>query len=243
MNIINFHPLFSENAECMSLRHGIPIQRNLQTFEGLYIVFGAHEKSPELLHIQSVHPTVRYVIMNSEQPGSNVMRNKFYLKLMENNVVFNMDSLQGYSPIFFEFPYTPGTSERDIDVLFLGCESPKRRSIYETMRTMYPEKIIVFHFANQYPNPTSILQRAKVVLNIPYYENNQVLETHRINKALACGCRVLSQGDPVADYVPYVTFTKTIEDLIEEPNKKGYTDLLSLADRYGKHNAFILAHL
>jgi len=140
MNIINFHPLFSENAECMSRRQNIPIQRNLQTFEGLYIVFGAHEKSPELLHIQSVHPTVRYVIMNSEQPGSNVMRNKFYLKLMENNAVFNMDSLKGYSPIFFEFPYTPGTSVRDIDVLFLGCESPKRRSIYETMRTMYPEK-------------------------------------------------------------------------------------------------------
>ena len=242
MSIINFHVLFSENAKCMSARLGLPLHTSMQNPVGLYVVFGAHEKSPELLLIQSQHP-VRYVIMNSEQPGSNVMRNKYYLKLMRDNVVFNMDSLKGYSPIFFEFPYTPGTSERDIDVLFLGAASPKRQGIYDTLRTTYPDKVIVFHFAGQYPNPTSILQRAKVVLNIPYYENNMVLETHRINKALACGCRVISLGEPVAEYIPYVTFTKTIEDLIEEPGKKGYLDLLRLADRYGKHNKFILNHL
>ena len=55
MNIINFHPLFSENAECMSRRHNIPTQSNLQTFEGLYIVFAAHEKLTEI-HRVVTHP-------------------------------------------------------------------------------------------------------------------------------------------------------------------------------------------
>jgi hypothetical protein len=227
----------------MSNRLGIPLLSTLVTPSGILILFGSHEKAHELLLVQKRNPLVKYVVMNSELPGSNAMRNKYYLKLMENNVVFNMDSLPGYSPIFFEFPYTPSSQVRDIDVLFLGVYSPKRERILNDLKQKYPEKNIVFNFDGRYPDPTTILQRTKLVLNIPFFEN-KVLETHRINKALACGCQVISLGEENALYKEYVTFTQDDIDLeVPQENKKGYVELLQVADRYGKHNRFILEQI
>ena len=58
----------------------------------------------------------------------------------------------------------------------------------------------------------------KIVLNIPFYEH-KVLETHRINKALSCGCKVVAKksGDETTDnlYEDYVYFVDDYTDNID----------------------------
>ena len=78
-------------------------------------------------------------------------------------------------------------------------------------------KIVSFTENNaQYQNPkvlTEELLNVKYVLNIPFYPRS-ALETHRINKALSCGCQVISQ--PSADselndrYRDYIYMRKDI---------------------------------
>ena len=73
-----------------------------------------------------------------------------------------------------------------------------------------------------------MLSKAKCVLNIPYYDH-QILETHRIHKALAMGCRVIAMkpDDPnmVKAYQPYVTFVDDILDLPDGPSLKSFSEL------------------
>jgi len=132
---------------------------------------------------------------------------------------------------FFEFPYTPGDQERDIDILFLGAKSSSREHIHQSLLLKYPTKRIVFDYEYKHMNPTAILQRSKYVLNIPYYENSR-LETHRINKALACGCKILSTTS-TPEYFPY----------LGESSTKTYPDLLPTAEYHARYLKFMLEYL
>jgi hypothetical protein len=76
------------------------------------------------------------------------------------------------------------------------------------------------------------LANVKYVINLPYYKNNS-LETHRINKALASGCQVISipSSDPYLNdkYKDYVHFVNDLTDfcpLLEMVPKKDYKDLM-----------------
>jgi hypothetical protein len=93
---------------------------------------------------------------------------------------------------------------------------------------------------------TQILHECKVVLNIPYYNDN-ALETHRIHKALACGCKVISHPSADKDanefYKEYITITDSIDLSIEgiEPN---YEDLIStLSKKFNGHLLFIIEQI
>jgi hypothetical protein len=81
----------------------------------------------------------------------------------------------------------------------------------------------------------NILLRTKYVLNISAYENN-CLETHRINKALACGCKVIS--NPSSDE----QMDKKYKDLIIFTEGRSITDyMIALEKIFNKeekgHNA------
>jgi hypothetical protein len=84
--------------------------------------------------------------------------------------------------------------ERNIDIFFVGSKTARREKIFHKLKEAYPNKTIefVFDWSLSAPvNLTSKLKKAKYVLNIPYHDHN-ILETHRINKALSCGCQVVS---------------------------------------------------
>ena len=268
-HIINFHSIFSENAFCLSKRLGIDIIANFKPQEGhTYLVFGAHEQALNLLSIQQTKKNFRLIILNSEPPLSQFMKNKYYISLMKTNIVFDYHEqsakhltelgIKVYSRFVFDFIYQPGIDvKRDIDIFFCGSRTPRREALYEKLKSRYPDKNIVFDFDWKYSNQedmTKILQRSKTVLNIPYHEHN-ILETHRIHKALACGCEVVSlySGDEPTDkfYEPYIYLVHDLFEHFDLPNmplhiknqKLVYPHLVNALSNFIIHNKWIVDQL
>jgi len=251
-HILNFHEIFSENAFCLSKHLGIELLKEFQPErDHTYIIFGAHDQAAALHSIQVSNPYFKYIIINTEPPQSNHLRNKYYLSLMKNNIVFDYHHISSaylstlnirvFAQYLFEFPVNNSSVERDIDILFIGSKSDRREAVYKNLLKRYPTKNIVFHLDWAHSNQNELnkeLSRAKVVINIPYYDS-KILETHRINKALACGCKVVSlySGEKATDdfYDKYIHLTHDFfdyfdscdmcPDLIEE--KLPYSNLVS----------------
>jgi hypothetical protein len=103
---------------------------------------------------------------------------------------------------------------------------------------------IDFDWSHKAPESmTQILHQCTTVLNIPHYENN-ALETHRIHKALACGCKVISLPSADEDtnkfYKDYITITDNIDLSIEgiEPNYEKMVKELS--SKFYPHLTFVI---
>jgi hypothetical protein len=261
VKIISCHTIFNESALVISNKYNIPIEKefNPQPYN-LYLVLGAHEKSVELYYIQQqMNNKIGYIIYNTEQLDSIHLKNKYYLQLLKNNPLFNfshhisrefIDKFKIIPHSFFTFDYMvwPDEEERDIDILFVGTKTEKREKIYKKLLTTYPDKNIKFDFTNSNMTPdkiTKLLKKSKIVLNIPAYENNG-LETHRINKAISCGCKVVSL--PSADkelneeYSNYVLFTEDIvEDVFDEYTGSNWEALnINIIAPSHKHNVQII---
>lgn len=267
--ILVFHTIFSENAFCLSRRLGITIENNFTPEEGkIYLVFGAHEQAINLYNIQRQVKNIKFIIINTEPPQSNHLKNKYFLTLMKENIVWDYHDLskkylggQGirvYSMYFPEFVYTPVETPREIDILFVGSKSDRRVAVEKRLREKYPDKKIEFHMDWKHSDQAEmrkLLQSAKVVLNIPYYDSN-ILETHRIHFAMACGCEVVSlySGYKTIDdfYSPYVHFCHDLfeyfdtEDMLPihmTEQKKKYPDLIGTLMMLITHNRWILEQL
>jgi len=262
-HILNFNQIFSENAFCLSQRLGIEILKEFSPQKDhTYIIFGAHEQAATLYLIQISNPSFKYIIINSEPPQSDVLRNKYYLSLMKNNIVLDYHTISSnylkslgirvFGQYCFEFPEYKNSNEREIDILFVGSKSDRRETIYTRLQERYPDKKIEFHFDWKYLDQqelTKLLHRAKIVLNIPYYNSN-ILETHRINKALSCGCKVVSlfSGHEPTDkfYADYIYFTHDLFDFLDEEPllvKRSYAELLSSKSHIGTKIKWILSQL
>ena len=246
-HILNFNQIFSECASCLSQRLGIDIIGDFKPGPGhTYILFGAHEQATALNSIQLSNFNFKYIIINTEPPQSNHLRNKYYIQLMKNNIVADYNpistiylkslGIKVFCQYNFEFFSSPSDLERDIDILFVGTKSDRREATYNRLKERYPNKKIEFHFDWKHTDPnklTELLYRAKTVLNISYYDSN-ILETHRINKALSCGCKVVSlySGHKATDAF-YSRYIYMVHDLFEyfdgdEPLEKklDYADLV-----------------
>jgi hypothetical protein len=73
----------------------------------------------------------------------------------------------------------------------LRITNPRREAIYQKLKEQYPDKNIVFDFNWTYADQselTKVLQRSRIVLNIPYHEHT-ISKRTACHKALACGCR------------------------------------------------------
>lgn len=237
IKIISCHPIFNENALVLSQKFNWQI---IQEFNpepsDVFIVYGAHEMCHQLLKIQEERKfNFGYIILNSEQEESQFMKNKYYLQLMKSNVVFdysnkNMDFLKSnfniktFSYFFFEFInfQTNEVIEKEYDIVFVGTKNQEREDIYNNLINKFPNLNILFDFDWSYKSSdelTKLLYKTKVVLNIPYYKNN-TLETHRINKAISCGCDVISiascDDDANDFYKDYIYLTLNIEETIDD---------------------------
>jgi len=204
--------------------------------------------------------------MNSEPPLSQFMANKFYIELMKNNIVFDYSNISAIhlkktyginvkSFHFFDFPEYKEDEEpeRTIDIFFVGTKTARREAIFNKLKEAYPNKTIEFVFDWSLSAPatlTSKLKQAKYVLNIPYHDHN-ILETHRINKALSCGCQVVSlySGDKTTDefYQDYAYMTHDIVDIFKEDltaNKKPYLELSKfLTEKLTTHNKWYISKI
>lgn len=229
MEIINFSKYFVENVDYLSTELNIPIVYKLEPNKE-YIVFSAHDAAKELLEFQLRNNTT-YLIYQSENIESVFFKNNYYIELLKRNKVlqysvytatkskelYNIDCA-GY----FQFQYKPLNLnlKREIDIFFFGTMTQKRYNILKEIQNRFPKLIIEIVCDAFGPVLDNLLNRSKYVLNISAY-NNSVLETHRINKCLSCGCEVISNYSVDTKmnekYNPHIFFCgKTISDYIEK---------------------------
>lgn len=256
MYIVTFHPIFNENANILSQRLGIPvIQEMTPKNDDIVIIFGAHEQADKLLFIQQ-SLNIKYIIIQSEQFESKVFDNKYYMELIQTNPIIdwsktNVEKLKSklnvkvyglYYYDFFLIEDEKKFEDREIDFFFTGAYSKQREMIINEFIENNKNYKYEIDFSYNYKNPidlTNKLKNVKYVINIPFYKGN-VLETHRINKALSLGCEVISTYSTDESmnrkYEPYVHFVKELNDfslLFELDRKSNYVKLM---EDFGKRD-------
>jgi hypothetical protein len=96
---------------------------------------------------------------------------------------------------FFAFDYSPMSidikARRPTDILFFGAMSQPRYDILREIQNARPDLRLTVTTDAFGADLDKLLLEAKYVINISFYERN-ALETHRINKAMAAGCKVIS---------------------------------------------------
>ena len=130
--------------------------------------------------------------------------------------------------------------------MFYWFKTERREKILKELQEKHTDLNFYIYFDWSHKNSdslTKILHQCKVVLNIPYYNLN-ALETHRINKALACGCKVISHPSSDEDankfYKDYITITDDI-DLSIEGIEPEYENLISnLSKKFNPHLLFVI---
>ena len=258
--IVCCHPIFGENAVCLSQKLDIPIITKLDAKEGdVYIIFGAHMLAEQLVELQR-NVKVGYILLNGEPEGNMYLKKKSYIQLMKNNPVYGYDKpsvdylksefgVNCLSSFYFEFMgVAEADHERPIDILFVGTKSKDREDLRINLERKYPDKKIMFVFDDSLFSPEkmkSALLNAKIVINAPFYKNKS-LETHRIHNALSAGCMVVSHDDCHEDllkyYSDYITFTDNLADFdydSVEPKKPYPVLVKDLANRFLPHFLFM----
>lgn len=255
MFIVTFHPIFNENANILSARIGVPVLQEMSPKKNdVYIIFGAHEQADKLIYIQQML-NIKYIIIQSEQIESKVFDNKYYMELIQTNPLIdwskkNVEQLKSkidvkvyglyYYDNFLLNNLDVKFEDREIDFFFCGAHSKEREQILNEFMKENPNYKYEIDMSYTYVNPaelTNKLKNVKYVINLPYYKKN-VLETHRINKALSLGCEVISlySSDEIMNrkYMPYVHFVNELSEfsLLFEIEKK--SNYLKLMEDFGK---------
>ena len=204
MYIISFHIIFNENANILAKRLNIPYVIDFNPKENdLIIIFGAHEQAINLYALQK-ELKFKCIIVQSEQYESKTFDNKYYIQLLKNNYIldwsrYNVErfkkqmDIKAISFYFYDF-FILENKDRPIDFFFCGAHSPEREKKLNQFKNQNPGFTYEFDFSGNHMTFNELnnkLSQVKYVINLPYYKNNS-LETHRINKALASGCEVIS---------------------------------------------------
>lgn len=223
-----FSSIHTENALLLSLRLKIPILKELRENETI-LVMGSAMNPYHLLKFQFTHK-VTYYILQAENIASDFFQNKHYVALLRRNPVFqysqyNADEcykrwgIKSYGLFDWEFLNRDNiysTCKQPIDLLFYGFFHEERGKVEVLLKEKYPDKNIVFAYAIYDETVTNLIVKSKYVLNIPYLENTS-LETHRINQALACGCKVISKKSNCdylnKKYESKITFIDSWDDI------------------------------
>jgi hypothetical protein len=271
IKIISGHVVFNENAVVMSKKFDWNLENEFNPQPGdLYIVFGGHELAHQLLEVQfRKNSSFGYIIMNSEQINSQFFRNKYYIQLMKRNVVFDYNTITSdylkkahevkcLSFYFFEFmKFNSETNDRPYDITFIGSKTEDRVKLMKDLEEEFNDLKFYVDFDWKHASPqsmTDVLQKSKVVLNLAYYTQSRPLESHRINKALACECDVVSTLSDDHDandfYKDYCYMTDDVKNTLhkyfneELDKKKKYEELVKeLSQKFNPHMKFIVDHI
>ena len=117
-------------------------------------------------------------------------------------------------------------------------------------------KKILFHYEGKYIAPdklTSLLKNTDILINYPYYKNN-ILESHRINKGISCGCKVIStysaDNDMNEYYENYIYFSNNIPKFLKKAYAEGFTPKKTweeftkeVGQRFLPHNLKMIKHV
>jgi hypothetical protein len=227
MKVISLHDIFMENARELAKQYNFTYTEGIEFDDNdTYIIFGAHLQthSYKLLLYHYKYNT-KYIIINSEQPSSQFFKDKYYITILKKFLVLDYNNISNkflkdsfgidtHVCYFFDFPINSPNIKKEYDIVFIGTQNHKRLNIYNELKMRYSHKNILFDFDWNYKDITkltNLLINTKIVLNIPYFSDG-LLEIHRINKALSCGCIVVSEKGKDAElntlYEDYIYFTE-----------------------------------
>lgn len=204
--------------------------------EAINIVFGSGSTPWHTLSAQAPH----IIIYNMEQVSPEVpwFDLTYFNQLMNTQVwdynLRNIASLKaagvphiqyvplGYCPELSEIanPELETTSpiEQDIDVLFYGSISPRRKRTLDAIRARGLNVVSTENFQMLGTDRSAFIARAKVVLNIHYYETVGIFEIVRVSYLLANRKAVVSELSPHTDIDPDIKdaiVSGTLEELPE----------------------------
>jgi hypothetical protein len=258
MYIVSFHTIFSENALILAQRLGVQFVQNLAPEKNdIIIVFGAQEQADKLVLLQQAQ-NVSYIIIQTEQVQSKVFDNKYYVQLLQTNMVLDwskynveflkkrLSSYRVYSFYFYEFlspveASLPAFEDRPIDYFFAGVSTPTRQHMLQDFQRHNPTAVMEFDFSYNHVNQQTFMEKlkqVKYVINIPYYSES-ALEIHRINRALSAGCEVVSLPSADEDlnqrYSPYVHFVPRLNDFSTLLELERRSDYMKVMKDFGAH--------
>jgi hypothetical protein len=246
MYIISFHTIFNENSNILAKRLNVPYIVEFSPKENdLFIVFGAHEQANTLYALQE-QIKFKCIIIQSEQYENKIFDNKYYIQLLKNNYVLDWSKhnverfkkqmdIKVYSFYYYDF-FVIENKNRPVDFFFCGSHSPEREHKLNQFKLQNPGFTYDFDFSGNHMGFNELNQKlaiVKYVINIPYYKNNS-LETHRINKALASGCQVITipssdvyLNEKYKDYVHFVNDLSDFCPLLEMVPKRDFKEFMS----------------
>lgn len=239
-----FSHAFDDVAEALAeafqeLGGSAPIVRRSSEWRGRApIVFGAN-----LLQVMNeISLPPESILINLEQvTGANAWLSEKYLSLLKRYSVLdysprNRAELQragvphaglleiGYSPVLTRVPHD---LPKDIDVLFYGSNTERRRVIIEELIERGIQAVRVHKVFGS--ERDALIGRSKIVLNIHYYPSN-VFEIVRASYLLANRTCVVSEGegdDPDVkpfsgglELVPYESIVQRCIELLEDAPRR-----------------------
>lgn len=228
--ILLFSNVYTENAFLLSQRLKIPITLEIKA-NGTYIIFGAALQAKRLLEF-SIRNPVKFMILNGENITSkyydkNDIEGKYYIQLQKHFPTYQYSQYTAdyIEKLFgikcaglydFEFLNRDNKySNNGIDLLFYGFPNEERIRTELKLKKKYPTKNIIFAYTVYGNDLVELIEKSKCVLNIPYFKDS-ALEIHRINQALASGCKVFSKRS-VCDYLnkKYESKITFVEDYLD----------------------------
>lgn len=206
----------------------------------IFVVVGIH-------HFETVPKN--YIVIQTEQPGSNWFTPSLYKALREAMGVIDfsprlsakwksMGCNSYYLPIRIPMDLFIDTGKKDIfftdapkdiDVLFYGGRRDRRVRLEKRLKKRFPNKKIVFRYYDLFGDERErFISRAKIVLNTHFWPESS-LETHRIEYLMARGKCVVSETskDPDLDeeyskaviFCGYDAMEQTISRLLWNPRE------------------------
>lgn len=270
IGVISCHAIFNEMAFSLAQRFKFELVKDINPKDGdIYILLGAHEKAVELWTLQKqFNNRIGYIIYNSEQCGSAYWKNKYYTMLCKDNVVFNYSNdlakelekkfkIPTYSFFTWDFlTWVDVEPHEKYDIVFLGVKSDEREELHQKLVSEFPDKKILFHYDNEYVAPnkiTALLHNTDVLINYPYYKDN-ILATHRINKGISCGCKVVStfssDNDMNEYYENYIHFSNNIPKFLKKAYAEGFAPKKNweeftreVGQKFLPHNLQLIKHI
>jgi len=185
---------------------GIDVTYAFNEFDehALNVIFGAHLLNPKLIS-ELPKGSVLVNLEQLEAPSPQI--NQQYLSLLREHIVWdysrkNIEFLRAklgvshasYVPVStgscLKFPLL--NNEQDIDVLFYGSLSPRRRAILSDLDKAGLNVKVLTNVYGEEKN--AYISRAKVILCLAYYEPT-ILETTRVIHAITNGKAVVAEAN------------------------------------------------
>lgn len=244
---------FREIAETVSgglrqLGYSTPITENSFSAGATHIIFGSHMLREQ--HIPNVPPSS--ILYNLEQiDPSNADLKTLIFDLIPRHPTWDYSRQNiarltalgcGQSVRHVPIGYTPEMSritaapEQDIDVLFYGSLSERRRNVLENMKQA---GLNVMAVSNVYGTARdALIARSRVILNMHYGDDTRIFEIARVSYLLANRKAVVTEHDGETEIeedikdavvaVPYAELTAACQKLVSRPElrialeKKGF---------------------